>query len=548
MKLIRLFLSTSWKSIALAVVTGFLSGASSAGLIALINTALRGTHLSHEILTLGFFGLCLLLLVSATISQMCISRLAAQIIFDLQLLLTRRILACPLRHLEEIGVSRLLAALTQDIEVIAAASIPISTLCLSSLTNWLLRLLMLVIATTVLPNTNSDAVGYLQQSIFNLQRKTFLKLAREQQDCLFRHFRTATEGIKELKLHQQRREAFLTEDLQTTAAKSQQYRMTATDQFAIGGSWGLVALFILTGLLIFVAPLLFTIPAPILAGYALTLIFMLTPIRNLLNILPELLRANIALEKINSLGLSLVAQKIEPELPALSTKLTSWRALQLIGVTHVYRGERDDSHFTLGPINLILHPGELVFVVGGNGSGKSTLVKLLTGLYVPEVGAIEFDSQPIVDANREWYRQQFSVVFSDFYLFDRLLGLNGFNRDRQTREYLEQLQLDGKVKVNNGTLSTTALSQGQRKRLALLTAYLEDRAIYVFDEWASDQDPTFKKIFYTQLLPELRQRGKAIVVVSHDDCYFDRADRIVKLDYGKVEYDKHLHVEEGDRF
>lgn len=549
MKLIRLFLSTSWKSIALAVVTGFLSGASSAGLIALINTALRGTHLSHEILTLGFFGLCLLLLVSATISQMCISRLAAQIIFDLQLLLTRRILACPLRHLEEIGVSRLLAALTQDIEVIAAASIPISLLCVSlalligcfAYLCWL-SLPLFCLTLILMP------LGIFSNQYLIYRGKHFLKLAREQQDCLFRHFRTATEGIKELKLHQQRREAFLTEDLQTTAAKSQQYRMTATDQFAIGGSWGLVALFILTGLLIFVAPLLFTIPAPILAGYALTLIFMLTPIRNLLNILPELLRANIALEKINSLGLSLVAQKIEPELPALSTKLTSWRALQLIGVTHVYRGERDDSHFTLGPINLILHPGELVFVVGGNGSGKSTLVKLLTGLYVPEVGAIEFDSQPIVDANREWYRQQFSVVFSDFYLFDRLLGLNGFNRDRQTREYLEQLQLDGKVKVNNGTLSTTALSQGQRKRLALLTAYLEDRAIYVFDEWASDQDPTFKKIFYTQLLPELRQRGKAIVVVSHDDCYFDRADRIVKLDYGKVEYDKHLHVEEGDRF
>ncbi|GAB1543951.1 hypothetical protein NUACC21_66270 [Scytonema sp. NUACC21] len=126
----------------------------------------------------------------------------------------------------------------------------------------------------------------------------------------------------------------------------------------------------------------------------------------------------------------------------------------------------------------------------------------------------------------------------------------GHSRDRQTQEYLEKLQLEHKVKVNNGAFSTTALSQGQRKRLALLTAYLENRAIYVFDEWASDQDPMFKKIFYTQLLPELRNQGKAIVAITHDDRYFDLADlprgqersyRIVKLDYGRIEYNKQLH-------
>jgi putative ATP-binding cassette transporter len=170
-------------------------------------------------------------------------------------------------------------------------------------------------------------------------------------------------------------------------------------------------------------------------------------------------------------------------------------------------------------------------------------VKLLTGLYAPETGRIEFDGQSITDTNQEWYRQQFSVVFSDFYLFDRLLGLDNVNSngDRIARDYLEKLHLDRKVKINNGVFSSTALSQGQRKRLALLTAYLEDRSIYVFDEWASDQDPAFKKIFYTQLLPELRSRGKAVVVVSHDDRYFDLADRIVKLDYGKIEYDKNMH-------
>ncbi len=97
MELIRLLLSTSWKSITLAMLTGLLSGASSAGLIALSNTTSRGTNLANGILALGFLGLCLSLLISTAISQMHISRLAERIIFDLRLRLTRRILACPLR-------------------------------------------------------------------------------------------------------------------------------------------------------------------------------------------------------------------------------------------------------------------------------------------------------------------------------------------------------------------------------------------------------------------------------------------------------------------
>src|SRR6185312_6917760 len=134
------------------------------------------------------------------------------------------------------------------------------------------------------------------------------------------------------------------------------------------------------------------------------------------------------------------------------------------------------------------------------------------------------------------YRQYFSAVFSDFHLFEALLGLRPIagNFDRTVRGYLVRLQLDHKVQVTNGVLSTTNLSQGQRKRLALLTAYLEDRSVYVFDEWAADQDPEFREFFYRTLLPELKTRGKAVLVISHDDRYFDLADRLMKLDYGKV--------------
>ncbi|HEY9737473.1 MAG TPA: ATP-binding cassette domain-containing protein, partial [Trichocoleus sp.] len=168
------------------------------------------------------------------------------------------------------------------------------------------------------------------------------------------------------------------------------------------------------------------------------------------------------------------------------------------------------------------------------GSGKSTLAKLLVGLYSPEAGKVCLNGSPITDQTREAYRQLFSAVFADFFLFEKLLGIDLADLDGEAQTYLERLQLAHKVRVSQGTLSTLNLSQGQRKRLALLTAYLEDRPIYLFDEWASDQDPYFREIFYHQLLPELKQRGKTVLVISHDDRYFMVADRILKLEYGQV--------------
>src|SRR6185369_4993504 len=119
-----------------------------------------------------------------------------------------------------------------------------------------------------------------------------------------------------------------------------------------------------------------------------------------------------------------------------------------------------------------------------------------------------------------------------------LLGIESQQLDEQALEYLKQLQLTQKVEVKDGVLSTTKLSQGQRKRLALLTAYLEDRPIYLFDEWAADQDPLFKQVFYYELLPELKARAKTVLVISHDDRFYEVGDRIIKLESGKIVYDQ----------
>jgi putative ATP-binding cassette transporter len=180
----------------------------------------------------------------------------------------------------------------------------------------------------------------------------------------------------------------------------------------------------------------------------------------------------------------------------------------------------------------------LVFLIGGNGSGKTTLVKILTGLYAPDSGEIRLGTTLITDSNREAYRQSFSALFHDFYLFERLLGLEQPDLDVRSQKYLSLLQLDHKVTTVDGRLSTLDLSQGQRKRLALLVACLEDRPIYVFDEWASDQDPVFKNFFYTEMLPELICRGKTIFAISHDDHYYKTGSRLIKLVDGVIESDR----------
>jgi putative ATP-binding cassette transporter len=179
-----------------------------------------------------------------------------------------------------------------------------------------------------------------------------------------------------------------------------------------------------------------------------------------------------------------------------------------------------------------------VFLVGGNGSGKTTLAKILLGLYEPESGELRLDGERITRERLDDYRQNFSVVFSDSFLFDRLLNVEDRRVRERAQSYLHRLQLDHKVKIEDGKLSTIELSQGQRKRLALMTAYLEDRAIYILDEWAAEQDPGFKTLFYHELVPELKAKGKTVIVISHDDRFFGVADRIIKLERGRLEYEQ----------
>ncbi len=534
MNLIGFLLRTSWITVAIASLTGSLSGACSVFLIASINNAISSNNLSTNQSIWGFIGLASVTLLTGILSQFLLVSLSQEAVYKLRLRLSGWILSCPLRHLEELGANRLLATLTDDVQSISVAVFNIPFLCINIALVagclvylcWLSRLVFLVTLAFL-------AVAIVSVQFLIVKVDELLKFAREEQDRLFKHFRAITDGIKELKLHRQRREAFLSEELQVTAASSRDYRVKGLRIAAITTNFGELLFFIILGLLVFGLPKLATLNTPVLSGYVLTITYLMRPLESILENLPAIAQASIALQKIDTLGLSLAsrAETIPQDQP---NPQPFFNSIELVQITHTYRRENEESNFTLGPIDLTFHPGELIFIVGGNGSGKSTLAKLVTGLYIPDAGKIRLDGEPITEQNREAYRQLFATVFSDFYLFERILGINLDNLDTQAQQYLRQLQLEHKVQVKEGILSTTDLSQGQRKRLALLTAYLEDRPIYLFDEWASDQDPLFREIFYKQLLPELKHRSKAVLVISHDDRYFHLADRTIELDYGKL--------------
>ncbi len=526
-------------TMAVVAVAGIISGLANTGMIALITSILAEQERPAALLTWGFVGLCVILPVFRFFSQVLLIDLTQKSLLELRVRLAERVLNAPLRHLENLGRPKLLATLTNDIGVIVESLIMVPTLfmhlaivvsCMGYL-GYLSWMMLLQISGFIV-------LGVITYQLPVVRAMEYYTRSRQGFDDMSAHLRSLIEGTKELKMHQPRQKAYLV-SLRDSIARLQRDSRTGQVIFTAAASWGQILFFVVIGLLVLVLPRYQEIPPQTLIAYTIILFHMMTPLEVLLSTFPNLSRAAVAARTVEELGFDLQSQGTEkPSTPTPVLGAASWQSLDLVGLTHSYRRENQEESFLLGPINLSFKPGELVFIVGGNGSGKTTLAKMLIGLYTPEDGEIRFGGRTVTDDSREWFREHFSVVFADFFVFETLLGIDSSALDEDARRYLKRLHLEQKVQVKDGELSTVDLSQGQRKRLALLTAYLEDRPIYLFDEWAADQDPLFKEIFYLELLPELKTRGKTVIVISHDDHYYYVADRILKLDYGKIESDR----------
>ena len=521
----------------LMVCAGVMSGLLSAGVLALINQVLHHPSDHSLLVMLAFVVLVAGKLLSNLWSQLLLVRFSQDTILDLSLTLCAKIVRAPLRHSEQRGAANILVTLTDDVSWVTWAIQCFPQLIMNAAVvlgcGFYLAWLSWGTFLGVVGVTLFGALGYqwLHTSAFSV-----IYAAREARAQLFRHFRSLTDGLKELLMHRARRQEFVNQEVRRAAESYRQTNLEATRRQALAETWTQFSFYSLIGFIVFLFPSVVTVSPEALTGYVLAVLYMMGPIWGIIGALPTIQRGQVALENIERLGVSLdIGHEDVETLELAGSEAGTPPIVQWNEIVFSYGMEKEiETPFTLGPISLELHPGELVFIIGGNGSGKSTFVKVLTGLYQPSQGNVTLAGAMITDANREWYREHFSVVFSDFHVFNKLLGQSDAQAESLAPQYLRLLHMDQKVKVHDRTFSTLDLSQGQRKRLALVTAYLEDRPIYVFDEWAADQDPQYKEIFYKTLLPDLRERGKLVVVITHDDRYFHLGNQVIKLEDGKV--------------
>ena len=287
------------------------------------------------------------------------------------------------------------------------------------------------------------------------------------------------------------------------------------------------------GVVAFVFPILFKdIQTSSLSNYIFVFLYMTGPVHGVLNSIPQIVNIKISYKRLNGLIKEIETTGIiEMESTINMDKvLGDHFKLELSNVEYSYKNSKGEV-FKVGPVSCSFKSGEITFITGGNGSGKSTLAKLITGLYRPDKGEIILNSNKL---NPEDLSQNYSTIFSDYYLFEKLYGIDHKNKTDKISELLRILHIEDKTNISNGEFSTIKLSSGQRKRLALLVSYLEDSPIYLFDEWAADQDPEFRRYFYENLLTDLKKEGKCIIAITHDDRYFNKADKIMKMETGKV--------------
>jgi putative ATP-binding cassette transporter len=514
---------------------GIAAGAALAALMRLIHRAITLPAADTATAALPFIGLVAIYFAGNVSSQHALSAAAERLQWRLRLKLLQQVLDAPLRQLERRGPSRLFNVLSEDVR---------------ALSNYLCGLPDAVINTTIALGC-FGYMAWLSPPVFlfnllfvGLAAACYLVPERIAQrlghragaagDAHTGHLHHALQAVRGLLLNDARRSDFLVHHFTPSGAElcrlNRQSRLVhlLAERFAEVMVLGNIAV------LLFALPRVIDLPVSTATGILLAAIFARQPLKDSLNTVAQTQRARVSIERMEQAGLDPFAADRPPAAPT-PPGAASFRELVFRDVRFLYESDHGQPGFACGPFSLHVHPGEIVFIVGGNGAGKTTLAKLLCGLYPPESGTVTIDGIPVVDdAGRRAQRALFTAVFTEDPLFSHVLGVPVTETRRRGPELLGQLRLEDKVTLDDTAFSTTDLSQGQRRRLILLGALLEDRPILLLDEWAADQDPAFRAYFYETLIPDLRARGRTLVLITHDDRYFHLADRLVKIDGGRI--------------
>ncbi|MFQ3393902.1 multidrug ABC transporter permease/ATP-binding protein [Enterobacter mori] len=515
-----------WPFIAVMALS-LASAALGIGLIAFINVRLIEMVDTSLAVLPEFLGLLLLLMAVTLGSQLALTALGHHFVFRLRSEFIKRILDTQVECVEQLGSASLLAGLTSDVRAITIAFVRLPELVQGIILTFGSAAYLAWLSTKMLAVTALWIVITIWGGFLLVSRVyKHMAVLRETEDKLYNDYQTVLEGRKELTLNRERAEHIFN-NLYIPDAREYRHHIIRADTFHLSAvNWSNIMMLGAIGLVFWMANSLGWADTNVAATYSLTLLFLRTPLLSAVGALPTLLSAQVAFNKLKQFDLA----PFKAEFPRPQA-LPNWQTLELRNVTFRYQ----DNAFSVGPVNLTIHRGELLFLIGGNGSGKSTLAMLLTGLYQPQSGEILLDGKALSAEKPEDYRKLFSAVFTDVWLFDRLLGPEGQQANPALVEkWLGHLQMSHKLELQDGKILNLKLSKGQKKRVALLLALAEERDIILLDEWAADQDPHFRREFYQVLLPLMQEMGKTIFAISHDDHYFIHADRLLEMRDGRL--------------
>jgi putative ATP-binding cassette transporter len=546
MNLLRLFTDKAPNKVFLSMLLGAVAGIGYSLLIPLVLVSIvpgsgedgPGTNMVRSFLWLDvsnykfallFVSVCLLVLSCRTISQTLLTRVALDAASELRVRTYRQIMTAPIAELEKMGPSKLLVAITTDVGTIVTGATMVPNVLVSLVTvAGMLSYLYILSSEVFWLVIKAMIFGVVTYQVPMFIGNRYFERGRAKLNALQESIRGLIYGTKELKLSKVKQDRYFSEFLKANEQAVLSNTKLANTIVVASANYGDLLSFFVVGLLAYVFISSHSITTETLIGTIMALLYITGPVALTLNAMPQIAMAKVSLRNIkrvfSALSKEPAAEEIKP--------LPDWDVVRFSNVSYHYTDE--DGGFALGPIDMEVAKGEITFIVGGNGSGKSTLCKLLALHYTPDSGEIYFGGVKIDQESLNSGRQYISAIFTDYYLFDRLLSSLQEVDEKLVNQYLSELEIDKKVKVENGRFSTLALSDGQRKRLALLVTFLEDRDIYIFDEWAADQDPMFKQVFYHHILPELRARNKVVVVISHDDRFFNVADTLIIMEEGKL--------------
>lgn len=512
------------------ILQGFLIVVVSGATANISTNSLNFRYLALFILSLSAF------ILTKRYSMNAISDQIQSLIFNMRVRIADKVRNSDLASFEKSGKSELYTALTEHSEVLVQASHFAADVCSSAFMSlFCFAYIATVSMTAFFISVGVTAVCVLYYlSIRGSMERDMLE-ALKQESSFLDYINHVIEGFKEVKVNSSKSSDLFDNYIKIKANETKDLKIKSERRLVDIHVFGQVFLYVLLGTVIFLLPRIQPSDAASIGKIVAIILFMIGPLSNVVISLPFLAKADAALasleelenqlDSVNDTRATMPTSRIRPDCPLGEIRLDQ--------VVFNHTDSKGQTVFTLGPVDLELRPGETVFITGGNGSGKSTLLKLITGLYYPTSGQIVYDSVPVNMGNYTHYRNLISIIFADFHLFDRLYGLNGID-EHQVYELLEIMRLSDKTQYVDGRFTNLKLSTGQRKRLAMIASRLEKKQLFVFDEVAADQDPVFRKYFYEVFLRTLKSDGKTIIAATHDDRYFHVADRVLRMEEGRL--------------